>query len=350
MEICNACRYCEGYCAVFPAMELRRAFSDADVAYLANLCHDCRGCYHACQYAPPHEFGVNLPQVFAELRAETYAEYAWPRALAGAFRHNGRTVWLIVALALAAVLLAILPSQSGAALFASHIGPGAFYSVVPLSAMVVGGCVSLGFAALALIVGGRRFWRDTGDGQLRARPFGHALYDVFTLRNLGGGGHGCNDIDDRFSQTRRWLHHAMFYGFLLCFASTSVAFFYHHLLGWMAPYPPVSAPVLLGTIGGIGLLLGTGGLFAMKLIADPAPAARDLLGMDTALLLLLWLVAATGLLLLVLRASGAMGVLLAVHLGFVLALFLVLPYGKFVHAIYRAPALLRFASERRVSR
>ena len=27
MSICNACRYCEGYCAVFPAMELRRTFA-----------------------------------------------------------------------------------------------------------------------------------------------------------------------------------------------------------------------------------------------------------------------------------------------------------------------------------
>ena len=41
MEICNACRYCEGFCPVFPAMEQRRAFSDGDLGYLANLCHNC---------------------------------------------------------------------------------------------------------------------------------------------------------------------------------------------------------------------------------------------------------------------------------------------------------------------
>jgi MinD superfamily P-loop ATPase len=45
MEICNACRYCEGFCAVFPAVELRREFSAGDLSYLANLCHGCRGCY-----------------------------------------------------------------------------------------------------------------------------------------------------------------------------------------------------------------------------------------------------------------------------------------------------------------
>ena len=40
------------------------------------------------------------------------------------------------------------------------------------------------------------------------------------------------------------------------------------------------------------------------------------------------------------------GMLLAAHLGVILALFLVLPYSKFVHGIYRSAALLRNAAER----
>jgi citrate/tricarballylate utilization protein len=207
------------------------------------------------------------------------------------------------------------------------------------------GSVAFLFALAALVVGAVRFWRDTGGGTPRARPVWRALADVLTLRNLGGGGHGCNDFDAGFSQARRWLHHAMFYGFLLCVAATTVAFIYD-LLGHVAPYAFFSVPVLLGTVGGFLLLIGTVGLFTVKLVADPAPSAKSLLGMDSALLLLLALVAASGLLLLALRATAAMGVLLAVHLGFVLALFLVLPYGKFTHAAYRSAALLRFASER----
>ena len=78
--ICNACRYCESFCAVFPAMTRRLDFAANDVHYLANLCHNCGACLHACQYAPPHEFAVNLPRALAELRAETYVEYAWPKA------------------------------------------------------------------------------------------------------------------------------------------------------------------------------------------------------------------------------------------------------------------------------
>ena len=60
LEVCNACRYCESYCAVFPAMAARREFSQGDLTHLANLCHGCKGCYHACQYAPPHAFAEHV--------------------------------------------------------------------------------------------------------------------------------------------------------------------------------------------------------------------------------------------------------------------------------------------------
>ena len=46
---------------------------------------------------------------------------------------------------------------------------------------------------------------------------------------------------------------------------------------------------------------------------------------------MLFMTSATGLLLLALRGQPVMPLLLVVHLGFVLGLFLTLPYGKFVH-------------------
>src|SRR3954470_18465785 len=88
MGLCNACRYCEGYCAVFPAMERRLAFGEKDLEYLANLCHNCGECYYACQYAPPQEFDLNFPRTLAEVRAATYRKYARPAALAQAFARN----------------------------------------------------------------------------------------------------------------------------------------------------------------------------------------------------------------------------------------------------------------------
>src|SRR5216683_5026093 len=70
LTICNACRYCEGYCAVFPALERRTLLSEGDITHLADLCHDCRACFTACMYAPPHEFGVNPPAVLSAVRRQ----------------------------------------------------------------------------------------------------------------------------------------------------------------------------------------------------------------------------------------------------------------------------------------
>jgi Fe-S oxidoreductase len=81
LAICNACRYCEGYCAVFPALERRLSFDEADIHYLGSLCHNCGSCLYACQYAPPHEFRLDFPRVMAEVRGETYRKYATPAAL-----------------------------------------------------------------------------------------------------------------------------------------------------------------------------------------------------------------------------------------------------------------------------
>jgi citrate/tricarballylate utilization protein len=42
-----------------------------------------------------------------------------------------------------------------------------------------------------------------------------------------------------------------------------------------------------------------------------------------------------------------MGLLLALHIGVVFALFITMPYGKFVHGFYRFLSLVRYAKERR---
>ena len=347
MEICNACRYCEGFCPVFPAMMRKRAFSDADLNYFANLCHNCKGCFYACQYAPPHPFGVNLPQTLAQLRVETYERYAWPQPLAKAFRRNGVVLSAATAAAIAIVFGLLMTLRAGA-LGAITTGEGAFYRVVPWAVMSGAAGAALGFSLLAMAIGAARFWRETGGGVARGGAVAQALNAALTLRHLGGGHggqDGCNDVDDGFSQMRRVCHHALFYGFGLCFASTLSAWIHDRFLHWAAPYPVASWPVLLGLVGGIGMAAGSAGLFCVKVASDPTPNARAVLGGDYALIGLLFAVAATGLLLLGVRETGAMGWTLALHLGLILALFLMLPYSKMVHGVYRSLALLRFAME-----
>jgi citrate/tricarballylate utilization protein len=172
--------------------------------------------------------------------------------------------------------------------------------------------------------------------------------DVLRLKYLDGGhGEGCNNADDRFTLWRRRFHHFTFYGFMLCFAATSVATLYHYLLDLHAPYPLTSLPVILGTSGGIGLVIGPVGLLWLNLRRDPAHGDLAQRPMDRGFIALLLLISLTGLALLVWRDTGAMALLLAIHLGVVMALFLTLPYGKFAHGIFRSAALLKNAIEKR---
>src|SRR5215208_3186989 len=105
MTVCNSCRYCEQYCPVFPAMEEHLTFGKADMAYLANLCHNCGECLYACQYAPPHEFGINVPKTLSDIRLRTYEDYCWPRFFGAAFRRQGLLTALSLVVALSVVML-----------------------------------------------------------------------------------------------------------------------------------------------------------------------------------------------------------------------------------------------------
>jgi citrate/tricarballylate utilization protein len=204
------------------------------------------------------------------------------------------------------------------------------------------------FACVALAVAGRRFWRGAPAGALSAEAARETAGNALRLKFLDGGhGEGCNEADDRFTLWRRRYHHCTFYGFALCFAATCVATGYHYALGRLAPYPYASAPVVLGTAGGIGLLVGPAGLLWLNLRRHPQHGAPVAKTMDRGLAALLFGTSATGLALLAWRDTGAMGLLLAVHLGFVLALFATMPYGKFAHGVFRTVALLRWSIERR---
>src|SRR6185369_7798727 len=180
MQVCNACRYCEGFCAVFPAMTRRLAFSKADVHYLANLCHNCGACLHACQYAPPHEFAVNVPRAMATVRAQTYAEFAWPPALGALYRNNGATLALATGFGLA--LFMILALVLNGSLFGQSLAD--FYAVFPHNLMAVLFGAVFVFALVALAIGASRFWRQAAPGPASLAAAAEASRDALRLKYL----------------------------------------------------------------------------------------------------------------------------------------------------------------------
>jgi citrate/tricarballylate utilization protein len=348
MTVCNSCRYCEGLCAVFPAMEMRRAFSDGDLNYLANLCHSCGACYVDCQFSPPHEFNVNVPQVLAQVRNDSYGSYAWPKAFSVVFARNGLAISVITALSLVGFIVGFVAFNDPGAVFGVNREPGAFYRLMPHDAMAALFGAALLYAFVALAMGLMAFWRDIKEpirSLAQPKSLWQAIRDACTLRYLDGGGAGCFHGDSAPSDHRRFYHHCTFYGFLLCFAATSVATTYHYAFNREAPYPLYDLPVLLGIAGGVGLLIGPAGLFVAKRRRDPGLVDNRRLGMDAAFLAMLFATSLSGLALMALRQTSATGTLLALHLGVVFSLFITMPYSKFVHGLYRFAALVRYAKE-----
>ena len=324
-------------------MTRRLEFNIADVHFMSNLCHNCGACLHACQYAPPNEFGVNIPQSMAKVRLETYQTYAWPKQLGSIYQKNGLALTMLTSIAIILFLLSLQTSSTG--LFNTNTDAN-FYAIFPHNSMaMIFGSVFL-LVVLALTIGVRGFWQQVSNDPMMLGAAKNATHDVLTLKNLGGGHQqGCNEADDAFSLWRRRFHHMTFYGFLLCFAATSVATLFHYLLGWQAPYSYTSLPVILGTVGGLGLIVGPIGLLYLNRKRHPLHGDAAQKPMDIGFIASLLAISLSGLALLALRHTSFMGILLCVHLGFVMGFFLMMPYGKFAHGIFRSAALLKNAIE-----
>lgn len=322
-----------------PGDRAKRQFADGDLTQLANLCHNCRACYHACQYTEPHEFALNLPRVLAELRVDSWERFAWPGAFARLFQQSGAALGIAMALGFAALLLALqtLQPESGDGFYA-HLAHGAMVAIF-LPAFLL--------PLIVIGIGLRRYWREVGGKAVTWSHLASAAINVARLQELSGGqGQGCNfEKEDRFSNARRHAHQAAMWGFFLCFASTASGTVLHYA-GWPAPYAFLSLPKLLGVPGGLLLVVGALGLIVLKLKSDKTLGAPSVFGGEMGLVLMLLLTAASGLALYAASGTTLVPPLLALHLGTVLAFFLTTPYSKMAHGFYRFAALVRDAQIR----
>lgn len=345
LDVCNSCRYCAGYCPVWPALERRVDLTPADVTHLANLCHDCRDCYLACMYTPPHEFGLNPPAVFAAERARTYQQFIWP---SGRVERMSRPLGAVIAtVALAALLVALSILSNGGASGFGKTG-GSAYDVIEhwlLLGLVAAPSLS---TLVLLVVGAARYWRFTHGslgGLFAWRSWARALAEAATLRHQSGGDEGCTYPDERPRMSRRVLHQLVVVGYALTVVSTTSAAFEQYMLGIDPPYPYLSVPVLSGTIGGIAQIVGCIGLIRLKRRSDRSQTTAVMLGADYAFLWALIVLNLSGLFVVALRTSPVFGAMLIAHLAAVIVATAVIPYTKFVHWIFRILAIYQNALE-----
>jgi citrate/tricarballylate utilization protein len=348
LNVCNACRYCEGLCAVFPALERRTVLEAGDVTQLANLCHDCRACFDACMYAPPHEWAINIPQALSAVRVDDYRRLVWPSRVprimagwAGLFSGAALATVLVFGLAVAHAGWSGLIAGSGEA--------KSPYGIVPYAGLLVLMILACGYSVVVSAAAGWRYWttvRQPGP-RVSAADLGRAMWYAATLRYLRGGGGECYYPEDELpSAGRRRLHGLVAYGFGLCLVSTIAAGILQDLLGDQPPYPWLSVPVIAGTVGGIGLLVGCAGLIALKTRSSQVTSVAAMTVKDYGLLVALAFLALSGLATLLTRSTPAYGPVLLVHLAAIVLAFASAPYSKLVHVVFRFAALVEDCAER----
>lgn len=338
LAICNACRYCAGYCPVWPAMERRGQFSVGDLEQLANLCHDCRDCYTACMYTPPHEFKLNPPKLFTQIREDTYDRYIWPHRIPAALR--GFTGLSLVFLVSVAVLVA-LGLLTGAPDWLTT-SSGDIYHVFGHLSLIAVMSFALIYSLAVTITGLRRFWKAirTEDSTFsNGGAWGKTMADILALRNMTGGAEGCSYIENQPTLARKVGHQFLMFGFLGTFLATCSAAIQQYCLGMLPPYPPLSVPFILGCLGGTAAVIGAATLLIIKPKADASLSTREMSKADHGLLGGLLVLMLTGFLVTMLRYTPAFPATLILHLSTVLTAFLVFPRTKFVHLFFRAIAI-----------
>ena len=243
----------------------------------------------------------------------------------------------------AATLLLLVAVSQGIGALWRHDGP---YRILAYPALIAVALVPAAWSATVILAAAARYWRDT-HGPLRdlAAPsaLGSAFMQAARLSYLRGGGEDCygDGAAADPSPTRRRWHHAVSYGFTACFASTVSAAVLQDAMGSAPPYPLLSVPVVLGTAGGVAMVAGCTGLAFLKRRSAIPQAASDY-----SLLIGLGLLAGTGMLTLLLRATPAYGTALVVHLATIVVCFGIAPYSTFVHGVYRFLALVQDNLER----
>ena len=315
-------------------------------SHLANLCHDCRDCFTACMYTAPHEFDLNPPQVFTQVREETYRSYVWPQTVPVWLRGRGGVALAFVATTAVLGLLSVLTSGNATAAAPTSGSP---YDVLPhLLLVVLVGLPSL-WTVGVLGAAVARYWHDT-HGRLgyltRPRLWASVLADGVQLRHLRGAGEPCGYPQQTPNPARRRLHLAVTYGFGLCVLSTTSAAVLQEGFDQTPPYPVLSVPVLTGTAGGLALMAGSVGLVLLKGRSDTRLGTDTMRRADYGLLWALLILALTGLLTLTFRDGALFRPVLVIHLAAVMVAFAITPYTKFVHWIYRLLALYKDGLDR----
>lgn len=142
------------------------------------------------------------------------------------------------------------------------------------------------------------------------------------------------------SRSAYWAHLGIMYGCIALIGATGITFVLHYGMGWHSPWGIFSVTKVLGTIGTVLVMAGTGIALYKRLANDPTSGKSSYL--DWFLLLLLILVTLSGFATWMLRIAeleAATYWAYLVHIVLFFEFFIYLPFSKAAHIFYRLTAM-----------
>jgi quinone-modifying oxidoreductase subunit QmoC len=179
-------------------------------------------------------------------------------------------------------------------------------------------------------------WKSWGEGAERKGAFITELIgaciDIATHKKFGQCG---------TAKPRKWGHFLFMWGFIGAFITTGLVVIWYYGFGTELPFALDHPWKILGNISAVLLVVGGAALLINRL--KPESTAGTSTAFDNFFLFLILSVAATGVLTEAAREFLQNTELACfaylVHLGFILCLFITLPYCKFAHFVYRTLAM-----------
>ncbi len=335
---CFQCATCSATCPIspdcnpFPRKEMIWAswgmkdqlLKDPDVW----LCHQCNDCSAIC----PRE--ANPGDILASIRKYIYQNNASP-AFLGTIVSQPKFLPLLIGIP--ALLMAIVVGAfgnfmpEGEIIFKNFL-PHPF----PLDFLF---SFFAFFAAGVSAVSGLKFWNSLKEGPRPpvpdAKGFIPGLIKAIQELVLHSQFKECDKANPRYLS-----HLLTFYGFIALFATTTFVFLGLYLLGWETPLGLMHPVKILGNLGALAFLVGTGLMLVQRLTDSEKSGASTY--NDWLFIGIMFGLALSGILTELIRLANIPVLAYSmyfIHLVLILSMMAYFPFSKFAHLLYRTLAI-----------
>ena len=333
LSICNACRYCEGYCAVWDEIENMNVFTNSNVQHLSNLCHDCRECFTVCPYTDPHEFSLNIPKLFSIVRYDSYNDHIKPSFMKKAFR-NQSPLWISV-IGVTLLLSFILEFINTSGNLFAPISISNMGAIIPDIEFKFFSFVLYAYLLIMWSYEGYFYYRSISPEKTRKQKRGLAIaiYDALSHKFFKGGGAGCNYPEEKNRSYRLIFHPMIFFGFII----DLIAILFYSNFNVII--------TIIYTLGSLLMVIGSGGLLVGNFISKKKAPSLNSGEFGNQFIIALLITGVTGFMLPVVSRTILFIVIFGIHIAFIASILILAPYSKFLHPVFRFISLLKYENK-----